>query len=150
MKTLSIVLVVLVILGAPALALAADTETAPAQKSELTKQDRNAIGGMMLIPALILLLALPAAIVFRAGVRLPGRVADTLSARPVVSVLLGVVNVILLVLLATAGQANAAIGLVAAILWLALTVVALIGLCGAATRLGLAVDEIATNAIGHG
>jgi len=135
MKTLSIVLLVLSVLVMPALATATEPDPEAGKQAEVTKEDGRAIVGMMLIPAAILLLALPAAVVFRAGVRLPGRIADTLCERPVVSVLLGVANVILLVLLATAGQVNAGIGLVAGILWIIFLVVALVGLCGAATKL---------------
>jgi len=150
MKTLSILLVVLVVLGAPAIALAAEAGGAAGDHAEITKKDGQAFLGMMLIPAAVLLLALPAAIVFRAGVRLPGRIADTLTDRPVVSVVLGVVNVLLLVLLATAGEAVPAIGVVAGILWLVMMVVALVGLCGAATRLGRRMSGDGVNGDGLG
>jgi hypothetical protein len=130
-------------------ALAADP-AAPAKSSEMSKKDGQALVGMMLIPAAILLLTLPAAVVFRAGVRLPSRIADTLTDRPVVSVVLGVVNVILLVLLAQAGQVNPVLGGIAAILWLLLLVVALVGLCGAATKLArrLSRDEAKGDGMG--
>ncbi|MEN8149509.1 MAG: hypothetical protein ABFS86_06780 [Planctomycetota bacterium] len=128
MKLLVTLLAVVFILALPGLAAAAAEE-------EFSKEDRNNLAGLMLVPALLLLLALPAALAFRAFAKFPDRIADTLSERPVVSVVLGVGNVVLLILLATAGKASPAIAVVAGILWVIFTVVALVGLTGAATNL---------------
>jgi len=134
MKTLSILLVVVLVLSLAGAAFAADTAGVDSG-GEVKEKDGRALAGLMFVPALLLLLALPAVVVYRAFARFPERIADTLGERPVFTVALGVAHVILLVLLATAGEASPAIGVVAAILWLVFLVVVMVGLCGTATKL---------------
>ena len=93
MKALRIALV-LCLLVVPALAADAPGDTADQEKEKGLAQ----LLFFMLFPLVLMLLALPAAAIYRSTVAFPAKVARTLEARPVFCRLLGVGNIILVAL----------------------------------------------------
>lgn len=84
----------------------------------------------------LLLLALPAAVLFRIRFDFAARAARTLRARPWATRLLGAADLLLVVLLGGAAKGHRLLGVVALVLLLLLALLLFVGLAGAATDLG--------------
>jgi len=125
-NTLRAVLV-LALLAAPALA----ADDGEAKKQEAAAQ----LLFFMLFPLVTMLLALPAAAVYRSTVAFPAKVAATLEARPVVCRLLGVGNLVLVALVLAGAAGNPVIGVIGLLLSVALALGVLVGLTAAAGSL---------------
>jgi hypothetical protein len=88
------------------------------------------------IVIVLLLAALPLATILRARFALPANVAAVAEERPFVSVLLGAANILLVLLVFAASEGIPALGIVGALLGLALTVALALGLAAVAVGLG--------------
>jgi hypothetical protein len=89
-----------------------------------------------LTPVSLLLLALPVAVLFRASTRVPERVAETLTAKPGLSLFLGAANLLLMAILGWAGNMVPLVGILAFLFLVALAIVIFIGLTSVATMIG--------------
>ena len=85
---------------------------------------------------LILLMALPVALVCRASTSIPTKVAATLTERPGTAALLGAGNLMLMVILGWAGEHVEIIGIIAALFLLALGIAIFFGFTSVALLLG--------------
>ena len=97
--------------------------------------DGTGLAWMTLFPTCILLMALPLAILTRATLRLPLRIAGILEVNRFPAVLIGAGNLLLLVLLGWGAKRVPALGPVTAAVMLVLGAAALLGLTGVATNL---------------
>ena len=112
---------------------AAFAEAATAEEKE---QARALFTSITFGLPLIMLMALPLAIICRVSTRITGRVSRTLEEKSGTALLLGAANLVLMVILGWAGEQVQIIGIIGAVFLLALVISIFIGLTAVADLLG--------------
>jgi hypothetical protein len=123
--------------------------TAPAF-AEAVEEKKGDLGPVIFGPALLLLLALPLAVVVRALHRAPTKIAESVRGPGHVARVLGLANIVLILLVLSGAKGSKVLGVIAVLLLLAFAIAAFFGLSAAAVNLGrkLFADEARGASVG--